>query len=99
MRRGVLERNRDRAVQTNDAIGRANDSLYADQRRAAYNYVSEAFAEGRYDGIDGDCLAHAALFAAFVELVATYGEEAVGKFAEKLPERIKAGEYSLKMKN
>jgi hypothetical protein len=99
MRRDVLERNGDRAVQTNDAIGRANDSLYADQRRAAYNYVSEAFAEGRYDGIDGDCLAHAALFAAFVELVATYGEEAVGKFAEKLPERIKAGEYSLKMKN
>lgn len=80
-------------------LGNAQDALYADQRRAAYNYVSEAFAEGRYDGIDGDCLAHAALFAAFVELVATYGEEAVSKFAERLPERIRAGEYSLKTKN
>jgi len=86
-------------VQTNDQIGDTNDTLYAEQRRAAYTYVSEAFAEGRYDGIDGDCLAHAALFAAFVELVATYGEDAVSKFAEKLPERIKAGEYSLTTKN
>lgn len=86
-------------MQTNDQIGDTNDTLYAEQRRAAYTYVSEAFAEGRYDGIDGDCLAHAALFAAFVELVATYGEEAVSKFAEKLPERIKAGEYSLTTKN
>jgi len=86
-------------VQTIDQLGKANDSLYADQRRAAYSYVSEAFAEGRYDGIDGDCLAHAALFAAFVELVATYGEEAVAKFAERMPERIKAGEYSLTTKN
>lgn len=73
--------------------------MYADQRRAAYGYVSEAFAEGRYDGIDGDCLAHAALFAAFVELVGVYGEDAVGKFAEKLPERIKGGEYSIRTKN
>jgi hypothetical protein len=86
-------------VQTIDQLGNSNDSLYADQRRAAYSYVSEAFAEGRYDGIDGDCLAHAALFAAFVELVMTYGEDAVGKFAERLPERIKAGEYSLTTKN
>jgi hypothetical protein len=86
-------------VQTSDELGQSRDSLYADQRRAAYTYVSEAFAEGRYDGIDGDCLAHAALFAAFVELVASYGEDAVAKFAEKLPDRIKAGEYSLTTKN
>jgi hypothetical protein len=86
-------------VHTNDQLGDANDKLYSDQRRAAYSYVSEAFAEGRYDGIDGDCLAHAALFAAFVELVATYGEDAVAKFAERLPERVKAGEYSLTTKN
>lgn len=88
-----------RNVHTNDQLGNAQDTLYSDQRRAAYTYVSEAFAEGRYDGIDGDCLAHAALFAAFVELVATYGEDAVAKFAERLPERIKAGEYSLTTKN
>lgn len=86
-------------MHANDQLDSAQDKLYSDQRRAAYSYVSEAFAEGRFDGIDGDCLAHAALFAAFVELVATYGEDAVAKFAEKLPERIKAGEYSLTTKN
>ncbi len=86
-------------MHTNDELGQSRDSLYADQRRAAYSYVSEAFAEGRYDGIDGDCLAHAALFAAFVELVASYGEDAVAKFTERLPDRIKAGEYSLTTKN
>lgn len=86
-------------MQTENEPGRTSDALYADQRRAAYGYINEAFAEGRYDGIEGDCLAHAALFAAFVELVAGYGEDAVSKFAEKLPERIKAGEYSLRTKN
>jgi hypothetical protein len=86
-------------VQTEKGPGKTSDALYADQRRAAYGYINEAFAEGRYDGIEGDCLAHAALFAAFVELVAGYGEDAVAKFAERLPERIKAGEYSLRTKN
>ena len=86
-------------MHTENEPGRTGDALYADQRRAAYGYINEAFAEGRYDGIEGDCLAHAALFAAFVELVAGYGEEAVSKFAERLPERIKAGEYSLRTKN
>jgi hypothetical protein len=86
-------------VQTENGPGKTSDALYADQRRAAYGYINEAFAEGRYDGIEGDCLAHAALFAAFVELVAGYGEDAVAKFAERLPERIKAGEYSLRTKN
>jgi hypothetical protein len=86
-------------VQTESQLGNMNDALYADQRRLAYSYVSEAFAEGRHDGLDGDCLAHAALFAAFVELVATYGEDPVAKFAERLVDRIKAGEYSLTSKN
>jgi len=71
------------------------DPRFAEERRAAYAYVSEAIAEGRLDGIDGDCLAHAALFAALVELVAGHGEEAVAKFAENLPQRLLDGEYSI----
>jgi hypothetical protein len=42
----------------------------ADARRAALNYVSEAFAEAVLDGIDVDSFADAALCAAFRELVA-----------------------------
>ena len=34
----------------------------AAQRKAAFAYMSEAFAEGRLDGIESDCLAQAALF-------------------------------------
>ena len=50
-----------------------------DQKRAALNYLNEAWAEARHDGVDGDCLAQASLFAAFAELVSTYGEDAVAK--------------------
>jgi hypothetical protein len=88
-----------KTVQIAKPMGTASDTHFAEQRRAAYGYINEAFAEGRHDGIDGDCLAHAALFAAFVELVATYGEDAVSKFSERLPERIRSGEYSVRMKN
>ena len=59
-----------------------------DQKRAALNYLNEAWAEARHDGVDGDCLAQASLFAAFAELVSTYGEDAVAKFVEGLAGRI-----------
>ena len=49
----------------------------SEERRAALLYVTEAFAEAVNDGIEGDCFAQAALFAAFRELVAVYGEDAV----------------------
>lgn len=66
----------------------------AEEKRAAWGYVSEAFAEGRLDGLDPDCLAQAALFAAFHELVEAYGEEAAARYAEGLPERIRTGGFS-----
>jgi hypothetical protein len=34
------------------------------------------------------------LFAAFAELVGTYGEDAVAKFVEGLPVRVRNGEFS-----
>jgi hypothetical protein len=66
-----------------------------DSRRAALDYLLQAWEEAILDGIDGDCVANAALFAAFKELVATYGEEAVARFAERLPERVRGGEFTL----
>ena len=39
-------------------------------------------------------MAQAALFAAFMELVATYGEDAVARYAEGLPEKIRGGGFS-----
>ena len=64
-------------------------------KRAALGYVSEAWTEARLEGIDGDCLAQTCLLAAFAELVSTYGEEAVARFAERLPARLRDGEFTL----
>lgn len=66
-----------------------------EQKRAALNYLNEAWAEARHDGVDGDCLAQASLFAALAELVSTYGEDAVSKFAEGLAVRVRNGEFSI----
>ncbi|MDQ8731475.1 hypothetical protein [Bradyrhizobium sp. LHD-71] len=78
------------------SVSTSQDLLADDaQKRIALSYLSEAWAEARLDGIDGDCLAQASLFTAFAELVATYGEEAVAKFVEGLSARVKNGEFSV----
>jgi hypothetical protein len=68
-----------------------------EQKQAALSYLNEAWAEARHDGVDGDCLAQASLFAAFAELVGTYGEDAVAKFVEGLPLRVRNGEFSISL--
>jgi hypothetical protein len=77
-------------------ILRVSDPAGDDElKRAALGYLSEAWNEARLDGVDGDCLAQACLFAALAELVSTYGEEAVARFAEGFPARVRNGEFSL----
>lgn len=66
-----------------------------EQKKLALGYLHEAWAEARHDGIDGDCLAQACMFAALAEWVTTYGEDAAAKFAETLPARIRNGEFSI----
>lgn len=71
------------------------DEPGGEQHRAALAYVTEAFAEAILAGIESDSFAQAALSAALRELVATYGEEVVASFAETLPARLRAGEFTL----
>ena len=66
-----------------------------EQKRVALGYLQEAWAEARLEGIDGDCLAQACLFAALAEFVTTYGEDAAATFAEGLSIRIRKGEFTL----
>ena len=66
-----------------------------EQKRVALGYLNEAWAEARLDGIDGDCLAQACLFAAMAEFVTTYGEEAAASLADGLGARIRNGEFTL----
>lgn len=66
-----------------------------DQRQAAMGYVAEAFAEARLDGLTLDSIAHAAIYAAFIELIAAQGEAAAAEFAEGLVERVRMGEFTV----
>ncbi len=72
-----------------------DDPAAAEDRRVALGFVTEAFAEAILAGLESDSFAHAALFAAFQELVSIYGEEAVAHFAEGLGERIRQGEFTI----
>ena len=64
---------------------------------AALSYLNEAWAEARHEGVDGDCLAQASLFAALAELVTTYGEDAAAKYADTLSKRIRNGEFTIEV--
>lgn len=70
------------------------DASGAADFEAALAYVSRAFAEAVLAGVESDSFVQAALSAALQELVATYGEESVAAFAERLPGRLRAGEFS-----
>ncbi len=67
----------------------------AEPKYVALRYIMEAWEEAVYDGIDPDCIATAAIFAALSDLITTYGEEPVARLAERLPERIRAGEFTI----
>ena len=77
------------------SLGDRTSSGSEEERRAAFGYFSEAWAEARLEGIDGDCLAQVALFSALSELVSTYGEDAAARYAEGLAERIRHGEFTV----
>ncbi len=67
----------------------------ADERHYAHTLMREPFAEATLDGLPEDSMTQAALFVAFQKLVTCYGEEAVAVFAERLPERVRHGEFSV----
>lgn len=78
-----------------------NDNGHADsddlklQKREAYQRFSAVWQDALGAGIEPEILAQVALFAALGDLVASYGEAAVADFAERLPKRIRAGEFSI----
>jgi len=78
---------------------RALEDLAAEDRQAALDFVTEAFAEAILAGVESDCFAHAALIAALQELVVRHGEEPVARFAEQLPKRVRHGEFSVGLKH
>lgn len=79
-----------------ESIARRQEEMaIAEKKRVALSYLIDAWDEAIADGVDSDILAHAALFAALSDLVTTYGEDPVADLAERLPERIRASEFTL----
>lgn len=66
-----------------------------DERQIALEYIAEAWNSAEQDGLEGEALSHAALFAALATLVKTFGEEPTADLISRLPERIRQGEYSI----
>ncbi len=64
-------------------------------KQVALRYILEAWEEAIYDGLDPDAIATAAIFAALSDMIATYGEEPVAVMCERLPERIRSGEFTV----
>lgn len=75
----------DRSIETNPV----------EEKQLALRYLLDAWEEAAYEGVDRDCLATAAIFAALSELITTYGEEPVAVMCERLPERVRSGEFTL----
>ena len=78
-----------------DETGQPDSDELKLQKREAYQRFSAVWEDALGAGIEPEILAHVALFAALGDLVATYGEAAVAGFAERLPGRITAGEFSI----
>jgi hypothetical protein len=64
-------------------------------RQIALEYLADAWESAENDDITSESMAHAAIFAALATLVGNYDEESVAELVATLPERIRAGEYSL----
>ena len=70
----------------------------SEARIVALDYVSEAFAEALLDGVDVEAFADAAISAALRELIAVHGEDRVAEIAQTLPERVRGGEFSSRLR-
>ena len=65
---------------------------------AALDYVSEAFAEAVLDGVEIEAVAEAAIATALRELVAAHGEERVAAVVQSFPDRVRSGEFSMRLR-
>lgn len=80
---------------TAPAPGADDLATIAEKKRVALAYLSEAWDGAMAEGVDPEILAHAALFTALVDLIATYGEEPVAELATSLPRRIRDLEFTV----
>jgi hypothetical protein len=66
------------------------------QKNLALDLILTAWDEALGRGVTPEMLASTAMFAALADMVDLHGEAAVAQFCSELPDRIRAGEFSLK---
>jgi hypothetical protein len=71
-----------------------DDLIVHEKMQAALEYQTEAWADGRADGIEPEIIAEAALCFAMQETVRLQGEAGAEALLETLKERILSGEFS-----
>lgn len=71
-----------------------DDMIVHEKMQAALEYQSEAWADGRADGIEPEIIADAALVLAMRETIRIHGETGAEAMLESLRTRMLAGEFS-----
>ncbi|MCO5730812.1 hypothetical protein [Rhizobium sp. SSA_523] len=71
-----------------------DDMIVHEKMQVALEYQSEAWADGRADGIEPEIIADAAIALAMRETIRLHGEEGAEAMLESLRTRMLAGEFS-----
>jgi hypothetical protein len=66
-----------------------------EQKALALDLVLDAWDKALAQGVEPEVLASVGIYAAFVDMVDRFGEEAVADFASTLSDRVRSGEFTL----
>jgi len=67
-----------------------------DKKGRALELVLNAWDQALAEGAEPEIIASVAIYAALADMVDRHGEAAVADFCETLPQRARAGEFTLK---
>jgi len=67
-----------------------------DKKGRALALILDAWEQALADGAEPEVVASVAIYAALADMVDRYGAETVAEFCATLPERARAGEFTLK---
>lgn len=67
----------------------------SDQKRRALELMLDAWDKALGEGAEPEIVASVAIYSALSDLVDRFGADAVAEFCATLPERVRAGEFTL----
>lgn len=85
----------DRPMQELAGPALESEDFVTEHKRKAMGLFLDAWDEGCAQGIPSDLLSEVCLYLALTDLIEDRGEEDVAAIIESLPERVRAGEFTL----